>query len=50
MDKLPILYGDGVTDDTEALQAMYDGKPYQLPSGEIVYPITAPDKRTQEDE
>lgn len=30
------LYGDGVTDDTEALQALLDGEPVIMPNGRKV--------------
>ncbi len=35
---IPILYGDGVHDDTKALQAWIDGKPVKWGTGESVNP------------
>ncbi len=29
------LFGDGVTDDTEAMQALLDGEPVEMPDGSI---------------
>lgn len=36
MDKLPVLHRDGISDDTAAIQAQIDGRPYQLPNGKII--------------
>lgn len=33
--ELPILYGDGIHDDTEGLQAFFDGKPVYNPDGSL---------------
>ena len=35
-DKTPILYQDGLHDDTEAIQALLDGKPARYPDGRLV--------------
>jgi hypothetical protein len=35
-NKLPILYGDGIYDDTAAFRAMANHEPYQLPNGKIL--------------
>jgi len=40
INSLPILYQDGIHDDTAAVQAMIDGKPYQLTSGKIIIPAS----------
>ncbi len=34
-EPIPILYGDGVHDDTEALQALFDGQKVRTADGSI---------------
>ena len=36
-DKTPILYQDGLHDDTEAVQALLDGKPVRYPDGRLIH-------------
>lgn len=34
LSPMPILYGDGIQDDTGALQELFKGRPVKLPNGE----------------
>lgn len=42
VSRIPILWGDGIHDDTEGLEALFAGRPVKVMSGETFAPGAAP--------